>query len=297
VIRPTLATRLPKEELEFLELLVRVPLWQTTESSDDLHVVSKGDVSIRFSVDASPRIVAPTVPHGYPLALAMFTWRCVSSSDGMWSTSHVLGTAAQWQRISAFEYHPGWQNVVDWIQVAPADLLGTAHFAFGRSRPFVRTDDDAASFANALHDSIAKLPNYRLSGFIARLEDSAATVARDLLAEGARISTFLGPEPMDSWHLTLERGPVVASFVIERGIPEGIAIRHRDFRNRHRAYVSPQYPAVWLAWAERTGAPTDGFDPADPHRTADYTAWRAVFDWLTYVATLDELVAIGDLAG
>jgi hypothetical protein len=96
-----------------------------------------------------------------------------------------------------------------------------------------------------------------------------------MLADGFAITEFWGPEQMDVWQLKLTRGPVTATFGIERGFPYGIEIAHRDSR-----YATAGFGLVRYVWARRTGVALHVDSPDDLPTIATTDEWRPVIDWL-----------------
>lgn len=281
------------EERALLDLLGTVPLWQLTPTDTDIEA-TRGEVTFRFSPDRSPVIVAPTVPDGYPYALAVLVWRCARYGDPRWWLPGHFTTADLWRRVAAADYVKNWSDVVDWIPLAPVALLTAASTRFAALRPGVVTDDNAVQSAEQLCDAVlATNPYPRLSGFFSHLDEPQTTVAQQLVAAGWEVATFWGPEQMDVWRLTLRRGPVQVSFGIERGFSYGIEVHHELLRERGPTYGWPPYGQIWLAWKWRTK--TFGRDPDAFEIPADTTEWPQLFAWLGAasrpdVATIDALI-------
>lgn len=106
----------------------------------------------------------------------------------------------------------------------------------------------------------------------------AAQLARHLLADGAEVLVFWGPQQMDVWHLEVRRGRWIVLFRIERGIAEwarmGLVtdppLDWDDYR--------PVGLAV-LAWARAHGVPFRLEGPDDLNHDLA-THGRAALDWL-----------------
>jgi hypothetical protein len=282
---------LPDEERTLLDVLGRQPggkVWSSETSVD----ATLRDVTIRFSADRSPVLVTPKLPDGYPFVLAAFVWNCVRFGPRDFWLAGILDHPDLWQRLAMTDYLKHWVNLVDWMPLAPADLLDLAASTADDLRPGVHTDDDARRAASALQQAVTSARSYtRLSGFLAHLDSPQRIIARGMVDAGAEIDVFWGPEQMDVWRLTLRRGDATVGFGIERGISDGVTVDHRRLRDRD-GWTS--YGDLWLVWALRTGAIPHAVDPLDAHPSAAYDAWPAVLDWLG-TATDADLTAIDAL--
>ncbi|QIX27067.1 hypothetical protein ncot_11015 [Nocardioides sp. JQ2195] len=72
-------------------------------------------------------------------------------------------------------------------------------------------------------------PHETVSGLLSHLEPrdrEAARFARLLLASGWEVITCWGPVQMDVWALELARGDIRVRFGIERGVSDGVLVRH-----------------------------------------------------------------------
>jgi hypothetical protein len=283
---PELEALLPESERDLLFLIRKTPLWHVTASDQTLVDVTKGDITFRFSHDESPLIVAPVAPDGYPFALANLLWNSARSKT--WSGGFgLLGRAADWQRTTVANYRPGWTEVAGWMLVAPTESLTAALRIYEQQRPLIRTDEDAAKAASAIHAAVSAVPQRRLSGFISHLDEPQATVAAQMLADGLEITTFWGPEQMDVWRLDLARGPVQVRFGIERGASYGIEVNAPGLRDRGAYYGWPSYSFIAVVWAAHMGTLPEQVDTLNLNSITDFSAWSAVLDWLSKATDAD----------
>jgi hypothetical protein len=285
---------LPDEERMLLQVLGMQPGWTVWPSETSVDATLR-DVTIRFSADRSPVLVTAKRPDGYPFVLAAFVWNCVRFGPRDFWLTGILELPEMWQRLAMSDYLKHWVNLVDWMHLAPADLLDVAASTAAELRSGVHTDADACRAAATLQEAVTSARTYtRLSGFLTHLDSPQRIIASGLVDAGAEIDVFWGPEQMDVWRLTLRRGDATVGFGIERGFSDGVTVDHRRLRDRGARDGWTRYGDLWLVWAVRTGAIPHALDPLDLHATADYDAWTAVLDWLDAASDAD-LTAIDAL--
>lgn len=277
-----------------LQILEMQPLWRVSPA--ETHVdATRGDFTVRFAADRSPLVVTPALPDGYPYVLAAFVWNCVRHGTRGWWVGTILERADLWHRLAMSDYLKHWADLLDWMPLAPAELLALALETAERLRPQVHTDDDARRATATLQTTVASAPTYsRITGFLTHLEYPQRTIAQGMYEAGAEIDVFWGPEQMDVWRLNLRRGDATVGFSIERGFSDGVTVDHRRMRDRGARAGWTSYGYLWLVWALRTGVIPQSVDPLGSHASADYTAWPAVLDWLD-AATDADLTAIDRL--
>lgn len=103
-----------------------------------------------------------------------------------------------------------------------------------------------------------------LERFLVHLHErdaAAAAFARTLLAEGATVRDFWGPEQMDVWELRVQRGDVIVRFGVERGFSDGVLLGPADAANG-RPTLRPLRIAIF-AWAVANDVPLRVEDPDD----------------------------------
>ena len=118
----------------------------------------------------------------------------------------------------------------------------------------------------------------RFFDHLAPRDSEAAQLARHLLAAGWGVRVFWGPEQMDVWQLTVQRGEWFVRFGVERGRSDGVLVGRSDATVPGWNESTSLGYAIF-AWARAHEVPFPLDHPGDVrHAIAEYGP--AALDWL-----------------